>query len=266
MKNKQIPFYLILLILGLNLSSCISRKNQELIYFKSLKTNSISNVTPYPKENIIKSSDLLQVSIFCLDEETFKIFNASAANGSGGSGGTAGAGNVGYLVDDSGNIKLPQLGTVKAGGLNKIQLADTIAKQLVNRQFAINPIVSVRITNFKISILGEVAKPGLYVVPNEHITITEALALAGDLTIFSNRNNILLIREKDGKRITKRFSMNSDELFSTDIYYLQNQDVIYIESTKNKAAPLSRFSQNFTLALTSITFILLSFTTIKNLK
>jgi polysaccharide export outer membrane protein len=169
-------------------------------------------------------------------------------------------------VDDSGNIKLPLLGSVKSAGLNKIQLADTIAKQLTTRQFAINPIVSVRITNFKISILGEVAKPGLILVPNEHITITEALALAGDLTIYSNRENILLIREKNGKRITKRFSLNSDDIFTTDIFYLQNQDVLYIESTKNKAAPLSRVSQNLSLIITSITFLLLIYTTSKTIK
>lgn len=266
MKKINLALYLILLILGLNLSSCLSRKNEELLYFKSLKTNSVSNVTPYPKENIIKSSDILQVSIFCLDEETFKIFNASAANSSGGSSGTAGAGNVGYLVDDSGHIKLPLLGTVKAAGLNKIQLADTIAKQLTNRQFAINPIVSVRISNFKITILGEVAKPGVIIVPNEHITITEALALAGDLTIYSNRENILLIREKDGKRITKRFSLNSDELFTTDIYYLQNQDLIYIESTKNKASPLTRTAQNLSLIITTVSFLLLIYTTSRTIK
>lgn len=266
MKKTKFALYLSLLILGLNLTSCLTRKNEELIYFKSLKTNSVSNVTPYPKENIIKSSDLLQVSIFCLDEETFKIFNASAANGSGATTGTAGAGNVGYLVDDSGNIKLPLLGSVKAAGLNKIQLADTIAKQLTSRQFAINPIVSVRITNFKITILGEVAKPGLIIVPNEHITLTEALALAGDLTIYSNRENILLIREKDGKRITKRFSLNSDDIFTTDIYYLQNQDVLYIESTKNKAAPLSRISQNLSLIITSFSFLLLLYSTSRTIK
>jgi polysaccharide export outer membrane protein len=265
MKKTNFTLYILLFVLGLNLSSCLTRKNEELLYFKSLKSNSVSNVTPYPKENIIKSSDLLQVSIFCLDEETFKIFNASASNGNGASG-TAGAGNVGYLVDDSGNIKLPLLGSVKSAGLNKIQLADTIAKQLTTRQFAINPIVSVRITNFKISILGEVAKPGLILVPNEHITITEALALAGDLTIYSNRENILLIREKNGKRITKRFSLNSDDIFTTDIFYLQNQDVLYIESTKNKAAPLSRVSQNLSLIITSITFLLLIYTTSKTIK
>ncbi|MDI1235366.1 MAG: polysaccharide biosynthesis/export family protein [bacterium] len=266
MRKKQFILYFILIILGLNLSSCLTRKNKELLYFKSLSTNTVSDVTPYPKENIIKSSDLLQVSIFCLDEETFKIFNASAANTSGGSAGIAGAGNVGYLVDDSGNIKLPLLGSVKASGLNKIQLADTIAKQLTNRQFAINPIVSVRITNFKITILGEVAKPGLIIVPNEHITIIEALAMAGDLTIYSSRDNILLIREKDGKRITRRFSLNSNEIFTTDIYYLQNQDLIYVESTKNKATPLSRVSQNLSLIITTFSFLLLIYSTSRTIK
>ncbi len=253
MRKKQFILYLILIILGLNLSSCLTRKNEELLYFKSLKTNSVTEVTPYPKESIIKPSDILQISVFSLDVETSKILNNVSTSD-------------GIMVDDSGNIKLPLLGDIKASGLNKIQLADTIAKKLVQSQLMLSPIVNIRITNFKITILGEVGKPGVITVPNEHITIIEALAMAGDLTIYSSRDNILLIREKDGKRITRRFSLNSNEIFTTDIYYLQNQDLIYVESTKNKATPLSKVSQNLSLIITTFSFLLLIYSTSRTVK
>ncbi len=240
------------------LSSCLTTKVKKLNYFNAIENNSQEKITPYPKEHTIKSSDLLQIAIFCLDEETYKIFNVSNASSSGTS-----ATATGYLVDDSGNIKLPLLGSIRALGLNKIQLADTITKQLVSRQFAINPIVSARIINFKITLLGEVNKPGVIIVPNEHITLAEAIGMAGDLTIYGNRDKILLIREKDGKRISKRFSLNSNEIFNTEFYYLQNQDIIYIESTKTKAAQVSRFTQNFSLILSSVSFLLLIYTTSK---
>ncbi len=253
MKISKNSILILLMALIFGLSSCLTRKNEKLIYFKSLETNSVSNSTLFPKESIIKPSDILQISVFSLDVETSKILNnVSTADG--------------FMVDDSGRIKLPLLGNIKAGGLNKIQLADTISKKLIQNQLMLSPIVNVRITNFKITILGEVNKPGVVTVPNEHITITEALGMAGDLTIYGNRENILLIREKDGKRITKRFSLNNNEIFSTDIFYLQNQDVLYVESTHTKAAPLSRFTQNLSLFLTTVSFILLIYTTSKTIK
>ena len=258
MKNNNFTVILLTCIYLFTLSSCLTTKVKKLNYFKSIENNSQEKITPYPKENTIKSSDLLQISIFCLDEETFKIFNGSNATSS-----TSSSTASGYLVDDSGNIKLPLLGSVRAAGLNKIQLADTISKQLVSKQFAINPIVSARIVNFKITLLGEVNKPGVILVPNEHITLAEAIGMAGDLTIYGNRDNILLIREKDGKRTSKRFSLNNKEIFTTEFYYLQNQDIIYIESTKTKATQVSRFTQNFSLILSSVSFLLLIYTTSK---
>ncbi len=253
MKNFKTPNIIVLFCLILGLNSCLSRRNQELIYFKSVKSDVTVAATPYPKPNIIKPGDYLQLTIFCLDDRTCGIFNNTA--------GSAGTASNGFLVNDSGNIILPLLGIVKATGLDKNSLADTIILQLERKRIAIKPIVTVKINNFKITFLGEVGHPGVINVQNEHITITEALAMAGDITIYGNRERILLIREIDGKRTSKRFSLNNDEIFSSEFYYLQNQDIIYIESTKVKATPLARFSTNFSIVITSVSFFLLLYTT-----
>jgi polysaccharide export outer membrane protein len=143
----------------------------------------------------------------------------------------------------TGSIKLPLIGLVKAEGLTKIQLANSITETLLSKQIAKTPIVNVRIVNFKVTILGEVSRPGVIPVPNERMTLPEALASAGDLTAFGKRDNVLLIREVDGKRITRRFSLNQSQLFDKDIYNLQNQDIIYVEPNSARAAAADRTTQ-----------------------
>ncbi len=244
----------------LTFSSCLVRKNEKLIYFKNVQNNFETGTINTPKESPIKSSDILQINVFCSDDEINKKFLTVNNTPTSGSNTSISLAN-GYLVDDSGKIVLPLLGSVKASGLSKVQLADTIKRQLLMRQFALDPIVSVRVMNFKITFLGEVGKPGVILIPNERISITDAIALAGDLSINGRRDNILLIREKDGKKVSRRFSLNNDEVFNSDNFYLQNQDIIYVESYKYKAAAHDRSSNTLGTIMTSVNFILLLFTT-----
>jgi len=251
---------ILLTLIVLTFTSCLVRKNEKLLYFRNVQNEFKTGVINTPKESPIKSSDILQINVFCSDDEINKKFLTVNNTPSSGSNSSISLAN-GYLVDDSGAIVLPLLGSVKAAGLSKVQLQDTIKKQLLVKQFALDPIVSVRVMNFKITFLGEVGKPGVILIPNERISITDAIALAGDLTINGRRDNILLIREKDGKKISRRFSLNNDEVFNSENFYLQNQDIIYVESYKYKASAHDRSSTTLGTIMTSVNFILLLYTT-----
>jgi len=162
------------------------------------------------------------------------------------------AASNGYLVDETGIIKVPLIGAIKAEGLTKRELAKLITDLLLSKQIAKDPVVVVRILNYKITVLGEVNHPGVIQVPNERITLPEALGEAGDLTIYGRRNNVLLIREEGDKRIYKRFSLNESQLFDKDIYNLQNQDIIYVEPDNARAAATDRSTTLIPLAISVI--------------
>ena len=237
MKNNSYSFIAILLaFLAISsLNSCVSSK--KLAYFTNLQKDSTATIDEQRLQTKINVSDILQINISTPDPITTAILNSSTAINTG-QGGVSG-----YLVDETGSIKLPLIGSVKAEGLTKIQLANAITETLLSKQIAKTPIVNVRIVNFKITILGEVSRPGVIPVPNERMTLPEALASAGDLTSYGKRDNVLLIREVDGKRITKRFSLNQSQLFDKDIYNLQNQDIIYVEPNSARAAASDRTTQ-----------------------
>jgi polysaccharide export outer membrane protein len=233
-------------------SSCVS--SSKIRIFRGLTDKTTHDILNNTHENLIKPSDILQITIFLSqDKETERILNNMVL--------TAGAAApAGYLVDDSGHVKLPLLGKVYCQDLSKKQLEDKIANMLTDGKVAIDPIVSVRVSNYKITILGEVARPGVFNIQNEKITIIEAIGMAGDLTVFAQRDNVLLIREQNGKRTYTRFNLNDPELFNRDFYYLQNQDVIYFEPHKSKSAAIDRSSQFVSMGISAITLVLLFYT------
>lgn len=246
---------LIILLMVFAVSSCVSSKKMTI--FSGLEKDSSSLIFKNKNDNSIKSGDILQITVFCLDEETKRILNnapsTTVAMGSGSA-------SPGYLVDDSGYIKFPLLGFVKCSGLLKEQLEEQIKNALLSNKFVLDPIVTVRISNYKITVLGEVNRPGVINIPNEKINIIEAIGLAGDLTIFAKRDNILLIREVNGKRIYRRFDLNDPDIFEKDYFNLQNHDVIYIEPAKSKAASLDRSTQFISLGLTTLNMVILIYT------
>ena len=248
---KAFLFLQIVLIVAV-FSSCVS--SSKIRIFTQLKDKTTYDIQKNALESLIKPSDILQITVYITqDKETERLLNntstaASSANASAPSG---------YLVDDSGYIKFPLLGKVFCKDLSKKQLEDKIAGFLTDGKVAIDPIVGVRILNYKITLLGELNRPGVYNVQNEKITIIEAIGMAGDLTVFAQRDNVLLIREQNGKRTYTRFSLNDPELFNKDFYYLQNQDVIYFEPGKSKAASLDRSSQFLSMGISTITLFLL---------
>ena len=234
--------------------SCTSGKN--LRYFPEIKDGSIQSNTPFP-ESVIQKSDILSITVSDLNPDASKAFNAANAGGSAEGGAAA---PIGYLVNTEGNIQFPMIGNLKAEGLTKNQLKDKIAKTLIDKRILLEPIITIRFVNFRVTVLGEVNHPTVVTVPNEKISLLEALGLAGDMTIYAKRNNVLVIREANDQKIIKRLDLNSDELFTSPYYYLQSNDIVYVEPNKAKVASVSGGMQWAPIILSGLSLILIGAT------
>jgi polysaccharide export outer membrane protein len=238
--------------------SCGSTKN--VVYFPSVKDGAIASTTPFP-ESVIQKNDILSITVSSLNAEASAIFNSPQASGSAPS---AGGTPSGYLVNSEGNIQFPVLGTIKAEGLTKNQLKDQISSSLVTKKLLLDPIVSIRFANFRVTVLGEVGHPTVVNVPNEKISLLEALGMAGDLTIYAQRKNVMIIREEQEKKIIKRLDLNSAEIFTSPYYYLQTNDIVYVEPNKSKVASTSRGAQWVPIILSALSLAVITVSTFMN--
>ena len=226
--SRSIKKFLFFLIISITLLSCGSK--EQIVYFQNIDTAGISNsIINY--DAIIRADDLLTISVAALDQDAARPFNLPAFRISNATG-QAREELQSYLVDTNGYIDFPVLGKLKLGGLNRVESTKLIKDML--KDYIKDPIVNIRIVNFKITVLGEVKNPGSYTIPNERITILEALGLAGDLTIKGVRDNVLVIRETDGKRVTTRVDLRSQEFFNSPMYYLVQNDVVYVEPNNSQ--------------------------------
>lgn len=228
-------------------TSCVSTR--KAVYFSGQQDGSFT--TPAAPKLVIQNNDLLSISVSSLNPEASAVFNQP--NNANANNNTATTTQVtGYLVDGNGDIQFPFLGTLKAAGLTKDELKDKLTKALVDKKLLVDPIIVVRFLNFKVTVLGEVAHPTVVTVPSERISLLEAIGLAGDLTIYAQRDNVLVIREEDGKKVTHRLNLNSTELFGSPYYYLKSNDVVYVEPNKNKVASVSRAQQWIPILLSAL--------------
>lgn len=250
------------------LTSCVDY--QKALYFNNVQDTSFSAVGS-DVQPLIQKSDLLSITVSSLNPEATMIFNG--LSGSGGSTAvntatgvppiitTVGSGQTqGYLVSQDGTIQFPVLGSISAAGLTKKQLTDKIAQALIEKKLLIDPIVNIRFLNFKVTVLGEVARPAVINVTNEKISILEAIGLAGDLTVFAKRENVLLLREENGKKETKRINLNSSQILTSPYYYLKSNDIIYVEPNKARVSAASSTRQNLPIVLSALSFITIIFT------
>ena len=236
-QTNHLRIFSILLILTLGLfSSCSSTK--EFVYMNGIQDATIK--TNYPNiDPIIQTNDLLSITVSSMNPEASALFNT--ANESTPLTNMATAGNntltVGYLVNRNGDIEFPVLGIVHAEGNTKAELSNHLKKELTDKKLLIDPIITIRHLNFRVSVLGEVTRPGVFTIQNEKLSILEALGLAGDLTIYGKRDNVLLIRESGkGEKTIKRLNLNSADLLSSPYFYLKSNDVLYIEPGKDRVA------------------------------
>jgi polysaccharide export outer membrane protein len=233
-RSRFLSYFPAILVL---LSSCGDTKKTT--YFNGLESTQI--LAPEAAVPTIHKNDLLSISVSSNNADASKLFNEpnfSSTVTSTTTGSTQQM--VGYLVTDDGTFKFPELGNIKAEGLTIKQLSDSITKQIKEKELLIEPIVTVRFLNFRVTVLGEVGKPTVVTIPNERMSILEALGLAGDITIYGRKDNVLLIREdKNGKQIV-RINLNSKEILNSPYYYLQSNDVIYVEASSEKVASVSK--------------------------
>lgn len=221
MKTSYWTFFLILPFL----LSCNSFR--KAIYFdvnKDLETK----IQDFDNAAVIQKNDLLSISVRSLSAEASEVYNAPAVVAGNGNNAIPG----GYLVNEDGTIQFPVLGNIKAVGLTKVALENVIRKSLNDRKLLLDPVVNVRIINFRVTVLGEVRSPTVVTVPSEKINILEAIGFANDLTLFADRSNVLVIREDNGVRKFKVLNLNSQEIFSSPFYNLRHNDVIYVRPNK----------------------------------
>jgi polysaccharide export outer membrane protein len=237
-----------LIICTVLFSSCAD--TSKLTYFNNInETKSGDSVTASiyrNNETVIQPNDILSINISSLSPEASKVFNAPNEPGTTTLAGSAvNTLTAGYLVSQTGDIQFPMLGSIHAAGLTKTELSKQLTTLLKEKQLLIDPIVTIRYLNFRVSILGEVAKPGVYTVPIEKLSILEAIGLAGDLTIYGKRDNVLLIRENgEENKIYKRINLSTADILTSPDFYLKSNDVLYVEPTKNRV-----FIEKTTLAL-----------------
>lgn len=236
------------------LTGCVSPKT--IVYFQGEELRYTSDSITQSYVPTIQPNDLLSIVVGSLSPESNEIFNmpnqftVASMNYTATGGGMRGQ-SVGYLVDHEGNIEMPLAGKINILGLQTQAAADKIRKHLLN--YLREPTVSIRTLNFKVSVLGEVNRPAVYVIPDEKITLPEVLSLAGDLTIYGRRDNVLIVREEDGKREYARVDLTSRDIFRSPYYYLRKNDVIYIEPVKARLTNTDRTVQILPLVLSSIT-------------
>lgn len=224
-------------------TACTSQK--EVLYLQDvipLKQQEIEQ----KYEVIIHSDDLLSIMVNSKDPELALPFNMPMVTYQLGTNGGVSSSQqrvLGYLVNGDGNIDFPILGEIHVEGLTRMQLTNLIKEKLVKEDLIKDPVVTVQFLNYKVSVMGEVARPGSFAISGDRITLLEALSMAGDLTIYGKRDRVAVIREKDGIRTILYHDLRSSDLFNSPCYYLQQNDIVYVEPNKARAGQ-SGINQN----------------------
>lgn len=223
------------LILGLCISvliifnSCGSRKSMVYLQQDSVQINTLYEQY-VPK---IQVNDILTIVVTAADPKVTAPFNpVSTMATSNFTQQTDMALRPTYTVDENGSITLPMLGKVKVAGLTRLGAIEKIRLEL--SQYIKDPGVNMNFNNFRVSVLGEVARPGSFILPNERVTVLEALGMAGDLTIRGVRENVMIVREVNGQKAVHRVDLTKESSLNSPYYYLAQNDVIYVEPNKSQ--------------------------------
>ena len=188
----------------------------------------------------VRPEDKISIVVNSKDPLLMELFNLPTVSrqiGSGsGSSGSSSQGLSGYTVDKSGNIDFPVLGAVHVAGMTREEIASYIKEELVEKNLVKDPIVTVEFQNLTVSVLGEVASPGRYNIDKDRLSLLDAISMAGDLTINGKRDNVLVQREENGKKVLYKVNLNSGlDLYASPVYYLQQNDIIYVEPNSMRA-------------------------------
>jgi polysaccharide export outer membrane protein len=264
LKREEILRQLIYISL-IFIASCSNTKN--LNYFKEIPNETIKSQGPVP-EPVIQTNDLLSIIVSSSNPEASAVFNAPNESTVTTSSAATSANTltIGYMVNQNGDIQFPILGQIHCAGSTKYQLATELTKQLKDKKLLIDPIVTIRYLNFRVSVMGEVNKPGVYTTPVEKLSILEALSFAGDATIYGEKNNVLLIRENEkGDKIIQHLDLTQTEILSSPYFYLRSNDVLIIQTNSRKISrEKTALLTPIILSFVSLTIVILSYTHVLN--
>lgn len=263
MKNSIL--YILLISITLSGSGCLFYK--DIVNFQDgddLEDGRLDSITNFAKWTI-QPEDILQINVYSSNQEAAEQFNImdsrlmaqTMRTGGGGGGGLMEP--IGYRVDFEGNIDIPVIGNVRAKGKTVEDIKREVELK-VNETGYLNDVnVQVRYLSFRLTILGEVNAPGSYIIQSQKMNILEAIGLAQDLNIFANRDNVLVIREKDGVRSYGRLNLKSKDIFESQYFYLQPNDIVYVEPHRAKVMaapdPASRYISAVVSVVTLFTLI-----------
>lgn len=246
MKKIIIP----VILTGLLITSCASR--EKIAYYQNIDQTEIVNKK---FETKIKNDDLLMIIVSAQDPVAVQPFNLMSnltVDPTNQAGGGQRQQQL-YLVDDNGFIDFPTLGKIEVANKTKAQIISELQNKI--SKYVINPIINLRIMNYKVTVQGEVKKPGTHTINSERITLMEAIALSGDLTNYGKRDNILVLREENGEIKSHRVDLTKADFINSDFYYLKQNDVVYVEPNK-VAVNSSAVGPNVSIYMTAISLLL----------
>lgn len=228
------------------ISSCTTSK--EIVYFQDQKIRAGEPLKS--SEFSYKPNDILTIDVSALDDAVVKPFNLAPVSYSQSNiSAQTNLTKQTYYIDTDGNIDFPVLGKLKIGGLTR-QEAVTMLKDKISA-YVKDPIVTIRVTNFTVTVLGEVNNPGTFIIDDERVTLTEALGLAGDLTIYGKRENVFLIRDENNKKTYTSIDLTTINSISSPTFNLQQNDVLYVEPNKAKVRSAT-YNQNNNVLISAV--------------
>lgn len=225
------------------LSSCNTAYNTTLPYFEDIKTSQSGEMPDGDYSIKIIPDDELLITVTSMIPSATAVYNIPLANPATRDviANVTQPQQQTYIVDNKGDIQFPVLGTIHVAGMSTQELKAELVKRI--GEAVTDPIVRVQLVNFRVNVLGEVRKPGAISVNKERYSILDALADAGDLTEYGERDNVLLIREEDGKKVYQRFNLNNSEILKSPYFYLKQNDVVYVEPNEIRREN-AKYNQN----------------------
>jgi polysaccharide export outer membrane protein len=224
MKNKLFKAGVFVLCMIL-MSSCVPKK--KILYLQDIDSSLTTNELNY--KSLIKKDDILRITVTSENMELVQPFNQFINSTNQGSLNGVGQSQLfGYLVDNNGEIVFPLLGNIEAAGKTREEMTGFL-QSLLREKFVKDAVVDVRIVNFKVTVLGEVNRPGTFNLDYNRITLLQVIGQAGDLTIYGNRKNITILRDVDGVQTSHRVDLTNSDFIDSEFYYLQQNDVVVVE-------------------------------------
>lgn len=246
---------MILMAAGAMVLLCSCTSSRKLVYLQTSKKEVVKDLEiAHPYQLKIQDDDLLYISLSSKDAELVEPFKNSTLLGA--SMQTSSSETTGFLVDDEGYVSIPSLGKVYVRGLTCTELSRTIEKQLIEGNFIKDPVISVRLGNFKVTVLGEVNNPGAIEVKGNRLTILEAVSRCGDLKPTGKRRNVKILREQNDKQNIYEIDLTKADIINSPYYYLCQNDVVYVEPNKSIGSKSSSWSTILSVGGTVLSLVL----------